>query len=99
MSAHSWYVYMIRCRDNSLYTGVTLDVPKRYKEHLENKGARYTRAKGTAELVFSTPLASKSIAYGVEYRVKRLRKAVKEKIVREQWDANGLLDYLGMTTV
>lgn len=83
MSGRPWHVYMVRCRDNSLYTGVALDVDKRFQEHCAGTGSKYTRARGAVDLVYGVPLFSKSQAYAVEYRIKRLAKSAKEEIVRK----------------
>ena len=88
---------MVRCRDNSLYTGVAIDVSKRFQEHRSGNGARYTRARGAVELAYSVALISKSQAYAVEYRIKRLVKSSKERIVREKWSTRELLEYLGLS--
>ncbi|GAU08248.1 GIY-YIG nuclease family protein [Desulfoplanes formicivorans] len=98
MTGQTWHVYMLRCRDNSLYTGVALDVLKRFEEHCTGKGARCTRAKGVRELAYAVALFSKSQAYAVEYRIKRLAKSSKEQIVREQWNARELLEYLNLSS-
>jgi putative endonuclease len=90
---------MLRCGDDSLYTGVTLDVSKRYAEHRLGKGARYTRAKGVTELAYCVELDSKSQAYQVEYRIKQLARAGKEVIVARQWERQDLLAYLKMETI
>ncbi len=94
MTIFCWHVYMIRCRDNSLYTGVAIDVLKRFQEHASGKGARYTRAKGVKALVYEVALTSKSLAYRVEYRIKNLVKSRKELIVQEQWKQDALLGFL-----
>jgi putative endonuclease len=67
-----WYIYMIRCRDGSLYTGITTDVDRRFAEHREggNAGAKYLRGRGPLVLVFQKRLGSRSLALVVESRVK-----------------------------
>jgi len=79
-----WHLYLIRCRDGSLYTGITTDVARRFAEHRENKGtgAKYLRGRGPLMLVFQKKLGSRSLALGVESRVKRLSKARKEQLIR-----------------
>jgi putative endonuclease len=96
MPNRTWYVYMLRCGDDSLYTGVTLDISKRYDEHRLGKGARYTRARKVVELVYWVALDSKSRAYQTEYRIKQLARAGKELIVARQWEQQDLLAYLKM---
>ena len=80
-----WHLYLIRCRDGSLYTGITTDVARRFAEHQENKGAgaKYLRGRGPLTLVFQKKLGSRSLALGVESRVKKLSKARKEDLIRD----------------
>ncbi len=87
---------MVRCGDDSLYTGVALDAHKRFAEHAQGCGAKYTRAKGAVRLAYKAALFSKSQAFGVEWRIKRLKKSIKEAIVRDQLSAEQLLALLGM---
>ena len=78
-----WHLYLIRCRDGSLYTGITTDVARRFAEHQGNgdTGAKYLRGRGPLMLVFQKNLGSKSLALGVESRVKKLSKAKKEELI------------------
>ena len=99
MSETRWHVYMVRCSDDSLYTGVALDAHKRFAEHARGRGAKYTRAKGAVSLAYVAALFSKSQAFGVEWRIKRLKKNIKERIVRDQFSPNQLLALLGMPVV
>jgi putative endonuclease len=80
-----WYLYMVRCRDGSLYTGITVDVGRRLAEHRagNNAGAKYLRGRGPLALVFQKQLGSRSLALGVESRVKKLSKARKEELVKD----------------
>ena len=79
-----WHLYLIRCRDGSLYTGITTDVARRFAEHRENKGAgaKYLRGRGPLVLVFQKKLGSRSLALGMESRVKKLSRARKEELIR-----------------
>jgi putative endonuclease len=79
-----WYLYLVRCRDGSLYTGITTDVARRFAEHQGNSdaGAKYLRGRGPLLLVFQKKLGSRSLALGVENKVKKLAKASKEELVR-----------------
>jgi len=79
-----WHLYLIRCRDGSLYTGITTDVARRLAEHQENKGAgaKYLRGREPLVLVFQKKLGSRSMALGVESKVKKLSKARKEELIR-----------------
>lgn len=76
-----WSVYLVRCADGSLYTGITTDVELRFSQHQEGTGAKYLRGKGPLKLVFSQAVGDRSVASQYEYRVKRLKKGEKEKLV------------------
>jgi putative endonuclease len=71
------WVYMLRCRDGSLYTGWTVDVPRRLAQHSAGTASRYTRARLPIELVASFPMATTTSARQEEARIKRLRRAQK----------------------
>ncbi len=77
----SWYLYLIRTADNALYTGITTDVERRYKQHQTGKGAKALRGKGKLTLAFSAQVGDRSLALRVEYRVKQLTKRQKERLV------------------
>ena len=80
----SWYVYMVRCRDGSLYTGIATNVSRRIAEHRGSggKGAKYLRGRGPLRLVFTRPARSREVALRLEWRIKRLPKARKEELLR-----------------
>ena len=79
----AWTVYILRCADGSLYTGITRDVARRVEEHNSNRllAARYTRARRPVKLVYQEPAATRSAASKREYRIKRLSRAHKQKLV------------------
>ncbi len=79
-----WYVYVLRCADNSLYTGVALDVDKRLDEHngIAKNGAKYTHARRPVELVYQEPAASRSDACKREYVIRHLKKSQKENLIK-----------------
>ena len=77
----SWFVYMLRCGDQTLYTGITDDVPKRLAAHRAGKGAKYTRGRGPLEVVYLEELPDKSAALKREYAIKRLRREEKEQLL------------------
>ena len=79
----SWYVYILRCGDGTLYTGTTDDVERRLAAHRSGKGAKYTRGRGPLELVYTEELPDKSAALKREYAVKQLRREEKEKLICE----------------
>ena len=72
-----WYLYMIRCSDNSLYTGITTDISRRLKEHNSRKGAFYTKNKTPVELVYREKLPHQSAARKREAQIKRLPREKK----------------------
>lgn len=80
----TWSVYLVRCRDRSLYTGIAIDVVRRVIEHEKGggKGAKYLSGRGPLRLVFQHPVGSRSLALRTEYRIKRLPKDGKERLVR-----------------
>lgn len=77
----SWFVYMLRCGDGTLYTGVTDDVLRRLAAHRAGKGAKYTRGRGPLELVYQEQVPDKSAALKREYQIKRLPKQEKEGLI------------------
>lgn len=76
------YVYIIRCKDNTLYTGWTNDLEKRFKAHCNGKGAKYTRGRGPLELVYYETFEEKIDAMKREYALKKLPKEEKEKLIK-----------------
>jgi putative endonuclease len=77
-----WFLYLVRCRDGSLYTGITTDIARRFSQHLTGAGASYLRGRTPIALVFQRRLGSRSLALAVEYRVKHLAKPKKEALVQ-----------------
>ena len=77
-----WSVYLVRCKDDSLYTGVALDVDRRLEEHREGKrGAKYLRGRAPLELVLRRELGDRSLALKVELRIKKLSRKAKENMI------------------
>ncbi len=76
-----WTVYILRCADNSLYTGITKDLDRRLNQHNEGKGAKYTRAKGPCVLVWFRAGYEESEAKKEEVRIKKLSKIMKELLI------------------
>ena len=82
MSDSQYNLYILRCGDGSLYTGIAIDVAKRLREHENGKrGAKYLRGRGPLCLVFEQSLGDRSAATRAERRVKRLDRAQKEALV------------------
>lgn len=80
----SWYVYMLRCGDGSLYTGSTTDVEKRLAVHQSGKGAKYTRSRPPVELVYTEMAADRSAAFHREAAIKKLTRAEKLKLLEKE---------------
>ena len=77
-----WSVYLVRCKDDSLYAGVALDVDRRLEEHREGKrGAKYLRGRAPLELVLKRELGDRSLALKVELRIKKLSRKAKENMI------------------
>lgn len=93
-----WFVYILECDRSSLYTGVTTDVDRRYREHLGGgaRSAKYTRSRRRLELAYCIAVGDKSLAMRVEYRLKRLPARQKRHVMGEDLGLAGLLDYLGL---
>ena len=81
-----WYLYMLRCRDGSLYTGITTDVEKRLEQHRSGKGAKYTRGRGPLELVYREECGSHSDALKREWEVKALSRDQKQLLIQNFLD-------------
>ena len=77
----SWYVYIVRCADSSLYTGVTKRVDARLAVHNAGRGARYTRSRLPVELVYWEPVDDRSMALRREAQIKRLSADEKKSLV------------------
>ena len=80
-AAVSWIVYILRCRDGSLYTGITNDLPKRLRAHAAGKASRYTRSRLPARLVYAESQATKSLALKREAAIKALSRKQKLRLV------------------
>ena len=77
----SWLVYLLRCRDGSLYTGITNDLPKRLKTHAAGKASRYTRSRLPLKLAYTEPQPSKSRALKREAAIKKLSRRQKDLLI------------------
>lgn len=76
-----WYVYMLRCADGSLYTGTATDVDARARVHNRGKGAKYTRSRLPAEVVYTESCACRGAALSREIEIKRLTHTEKERLI------------------
>ena len=77
-----WYLYILRCGDGSLYTGITTDVEKRLEAHRTGTGAKYTRGRSPLELVYRETCGTHSDALRREAAIKALPRVEKEKLFR-----------------
>lgn len=80
--AKAWFLYLIECADGSLYTGIAIDVEKRYALHAAGKGARYTRSHPPKRLAAIIGYADRAAASRAEYQVKQLTTAGKRDLCR-----------------
>ena len=74
----TWHLYILRCRDGTLYTGITTDVDKRFAAHCAGKGAKYTRGRGPLELLYRETCGDHSAALKREAEMKKLTRQEKE---------------------
>lgn len=86
----AWYVYLIECVDGSIYTGIAVDVDRRYAQHAAGKGARYTRSHPPARLLARFGYADRAAASRAEYAIKQLMPARKRALCesgvqRDRW--------------
>jgi len=80
-AAAAWLVYILRCRDGSLYTGITNDLSKRLRAHAAGKASRYTRSRLPVRLAYQEPQATKSSALKREAAIKSLSRTQKLRLV------------------
>lgn len=77
----SWFVYILKCSDDSLYTGITNDKERRLQQHNKGKASKYTRARLPVEMVYSESSDDRSVASKREWEIKQLTKKQKLKLV------------------
>lgn len=87
-----WYLYILRCGDGSLYTGITTDVSRRLEAHRRGKGAKYTRGRGPLELVYQQLCGTHSDALRRELEVKALSRTQKEALAETMITRENPLD-------
>jgi len=78
-----WFVYVVRCSDRSLYTGVTTDAKRRIEEHNDGRGARYTRSRGPVKLVYLEQVRDRGAALKRESEIKAMNAAGKKALVAQ----------------
>ena len=80
-SRTSWHVYIVRCADRTLYTGVAKDLPARVAAHNDGRGAKYTRSRLPVKLVYSARAVDRGAALRREYAIKQLSRAAKRALI------------------
>lgn len=86
-TADGWFVYILRCADGSLYTGITTDVDRRVQQHNAGNASRYTRSRLPVRLAYQEPAASRSSALKREWAIKSMARSEKDLLSR----ANGII--------
>lgn len=79
-----WWLYILRCADDTLYCGITNDLDRRIAQHNAGTGARYTRGRGPVKLAYSEECRSKSEALKFEIRAKNMKRADKLKLIQAE---------------
>ncbi len=79
-----WFVYIVRCADETLYTGVSTDVDRRAKAHSAGRGAKYTRSRSPVTVVYREPCPDKSAALRREGEIKKLTRKEKLALLETQ---------------
>jgi len=90
----AWFVYVVRCRDGTLYTGIATDVARRLAEHegSTGRGAKYLRGKTPLELLLTRVAGPREVALRVEHRIKQMPRPRKEELVRDATLLDRLLE-------
>ncbi len=81
-SGNTWFVYILRCADGSLYTGITNDLIRRCEQHNAGTASRYTRSRLPVVLVYQEAQGSRSVALKRELEIKALSRQEKESLIR-----------------
>jgi len=76
----TWFVYLLQCQNGKIYTGITTNVQKRFQQHSNGTGARFTRANPPIRIIAFKPCISRSEACSMEWHIKRLKPAQKREL-------------------
>ncbi|MBU0630515.1 MAG: GIY-YIG nuclease family protein [Candidatus Margulisbacteria bacterium] len=79
---HAYYVYIIKCSNQALYTGITNDLERRFEQHRTGRGARYTTANPAVKLLYSQKCGSRSLALKREAKIKKLSRTKKLALIK-----------------
>lgn len=82
--AKEWFIYILRCRDSTLYTGCTNDLEKREVLHNTGKGARYTRTRRPVHMVYTEEVSSKGDALRREFEIKQMTREQKKRLIEDE---------------
>lgn len=85
---NNWHLYILLCKDNTLYTGITTNVEKRLEAHQMGRGAKYTRGRNPLKLVYQELCGSHSDALKRELAIKRLSREEKQAMIQKYLDKN-----------
>lgn len=77
-----YFVYIIKCKDGTLYTGITNDLGRRFSEHKNSKGGHYTKSRKVIEMVYNEPAQNKSVALKREAQIKGWRREKKLNLIK-----------------
>ena len=77
-----WCVYMLLCDDNTIYTGITNDLKKRFDNHISGKGAKYLRGRKPLEIVYTENFKNRSMATKREMEIKKLKRKEKDTLIK-----------------
>ncbi|OCG07560.1 hypothetical protein A9G13_04820 [Gilliamella sp. wkB178] len=89
-----WFLYIIRTAKQSLYTGITTDVARRLQQHQNNKGAKHLKGHSDLTVVYQIMVGDRSTALKLEYKIKRLSKQQKQKLIAQNPELPILLKLL-----
>ena len=89
---YDWHLYIIRCSNGDLYTGISTNVHRRLEQHMNNKGAQRLKGHGPLKLVYEQFIGSYSKALRIEYKIKKLKKENKEKLKKEEIKISNLFE-------
>lgn len=79
-----WWIYILKCKDESLYTGITTDLERRFDQHNKGTASRYTRTRTPVKMVYTEMVNDKSSALKREYAIKQLTRAEKLDLIKSQ---------------
>ncbi|NQV89975.1 GIY-YIG nuclease family protein [Candidatus Uhrbacteria bacterium] len=81
---NAWFIYLLKCRDNTLYTGITTDLDARVRAHNAGKGAKYTRGRIPVKVVWTQKVSTQSEALIQEAQIKKLSREQKKELIKQK---------------